>query len=133
MPSQTTPITGIKFYGQNDTAPDLVDYIKTPAGDVVDLTDAAAVYITVAWRSFTTRPWGSYRTIIVDRALCDVGDAVSGEVKWTPAPGDLSVIGDFQYSFEVKWNDDSVSTHKALAYDYLNVQTPPGGSRPALP
>ena len=133
MPNQTTPVTGIKFYGQNDTAPNLEYVIKTPEGEVVDLTLADSVYITVAWRTFTTQPWGSFRTVIVDRALSTIVDAALGEVAWTPAPGDLSTIGDFQFVFEVKWDDGSVSTHKALAYDYITVQTPPGGSRSPLP
>jgi len=133
MPSQTAPITDVQYYGQNDTSPPLQRVVKTPAGAVVDLTEAAAVYITVAWKSFTPKPWGSYRKTIVDRALCVIDDAVNGAVSWHPAVGDLSIIGDFQYSFEVKWNDDTVSTHKSLAYDYIIVQTPPGGSRPALP
>ena len=130
MPSQTAPVgTNIEFYGQWDTAPDLDYIIRTPRGDVVDLTDADSVYITVAWRTFTTRAWGSYRKIIVDRALCVITDAVTGAIAWTPADGDLSVIGEFQFSFEVKWNNGTVSTHKALSYDYITIPTPPGGSR----
>ena len=132
MPSQTAPITDVQYYGQNDTAPPLQRVIKTQQGAVVDLTNAASVWITIAWKSFSPRPWGGYRKIIVDRAVCVIDDAALGEVSWHPAVGDLSIIGDFQYSFEVKWNDDSVSTHKSLAYDYIEVQTPPGGSREAL-
>jgi hypothetical protein len=131
MPNQTSVAGRIKFYGQNDTAPPLKDVIETPEGEVVDLSDAAGVYITISWTSYSFY-YAPYRPI-VDRALCVIDDAALGEVSWHPQPGDLHPIGSFAYSFEVKWNDDTVSTHKALAYDYIRVQTPPGGSRKDLP
>ena len=131
MPAQTQHREPLVTYSMFDTAPPLIYVIPDPVNPDIpfDFTayPSARVFITVAHQLWST--FFATRSPIVDRALCDITDPANGEVSWTPQADDLSVPGMFQFGFEVDMLGDAISvfSHRALSYDHIRVQAPPGG------
>jgi hypothetical protein len=130
MPSQTkSTAEQVFFYGMNDTAPDLEYVLRDRDGNPIN-AEGWDVYITIGWTTYS-HTWSPASRVIVNRAPCTVdADQVAntGKVYWTPQKGDLEHPGTFDFSFEMV-KGTQVRTVKTLAYDHINVQTPPGGRR----
>jgi hypothetical protein len=131
MPAQTTQ-GGTQYYVEYDTAPPLKACLKDGDDKPIDLT-GSSVTISVAF----TMPRGTYydspRDQIVLKSPCQVLDqnTQQGWVSWTPgAKGTdfaLSPPGEFLYTFQITYPDDTIQTVPANTYQTLIIRTPVGG------
>ena len=134
MPAQTAQ-GGTLYYVEYDTAPPLTACLKDGNDDPIDLT-GAGVTISIAF----TMPRGTYYTSprdqIVLKSPCTVDpdqseDGKRGWVSWTPgAKGTdytLSPPGEFLYTFQITYPDNTVQTVPANTYQTLIIRTPVGG------
>lgn len=133
MPAQTVLGAGSTYYSEYDTAPDLTRCLLDGAGNPIDLS-GATVTISIAWSS----PHGDYyrspRNRIVDQDPVEVDpDQINntGFVAWTPgAQGTdtaLTPPGQFNYIFNITYQDGSTQTIPANTYLPLVVRAPVGG------
>ena len=131
MPTQgSTNQKQLWTYGTDDTGPPLViaDGLRDMDGNVIDLTDAEKVLLSVGWASpnHTNMPTQA----IVDRGVGNVvGDPTLGVVEYDWQPGDLQAAGRYDFGWEIVWNDGTVQSTKSLAYYYIRVQSPPFAQR----
>lgn len=116
-------------YGTDDTGPPLRmdDGLRDMDGNVIDLTNAEKVLLSVGWASpnHTNMPTQE----IVNRGEGDIVDAVTGVVEYPWKAGELQAAGRYDFGWEIVWNDGTVQTTKALAYYYITVQSPPFAQR----
>ena len=132
MPAQGgTQTKRLWTYGKWDTAPALrmEDGLRDMDGKVIDLTDASKVLFSMGWSSSNhiIMPGQS----IIDRGEGTIEDAVTGVVEYQWLEDDLKQEGNFDFQWEIVWNDGTVQTTKSLSYDFIRVQSPPFASRKA--
>ena len=125
----TTQFDETKFYAESDTAPPLDKCLRDNEGNPINLTDAS-VTINIAYARWS-HYYSPYKRI-VDRSPCVVDpdqEANPGCVKWFPGEGDLTPTGDFQYTFEITFSDDSLQTVPSRTYFVLVIRATVGGTR----
>ena len=126
MPVQQTAARTV-FYGEGDTAPNLVVILEDNDGNPIDLA-GAEVFINIAYSSYSY--YYSPRTLIVIDGVCVLDNKVPGQVSWTPQPGDLTPAGLFEYTFRVTFNpgsDPQTQTFPPNTYYPLSIQRQVGG------
>ena len=117
------------FYGEGDTAPDLVVVLEDRDGNAIDLTGANVV-INIAYSSYSY--YYSPKGLIVENAPCVLDNNNPGQVTWTPGPDDLTPAGSFSYTFRVTFNPHSeprVQTFPPDTYYPLSIKRQVGGNQ----
>lgn len=132
MPSQTKQGSSVYQYIEYSTGPPLEKQLLHPqTGEPIDLTDATSVTISIAW----AMPHGSYYTSPRDRIVseqpCDIDDAATGWVSWTPGTTKdvdaLTPPGTFLYQHEINFNDGTEWVVPSNTYEPLIVRARVGG------
>ena len=138
MPAQGgTTTKQLWKYGTDDTGPPLrVEGLYDMDDNLIDLSNEGnpvdKVLVSIGWSSpnHTNMPTQA----IVNRGEMNVIDPVNSVVEYPWVAGDLKSAGRYDFGVEIVWQDGTVQTVKALAYWYINVQSPPFANRgPYIP
>lgn len=129
MPTQGNSTTELYTYGVHDTGPPLVYTMRDRDKNVIDLTDAQKVMLSVGHTSYDHHYIPTQE--IVDRQDGVIVDAVNGVVEYHWQTGDLKAVGRYDFGWEIVWNDGSVQTVRSLSYDHIKVQAAPFANRGA--
>jgi hypothetical protein len=135
MPTQSSSVSRLYTYGQYDTGPPLDYQLKDRQGNIVDLTDAQAVFFEMGWTSFD-HYWNPTQAKVKNGPCVIDPNGLGldqGWVRYPWQPGDLDANGTFDFIFRVKFNDGTVQTIRSLAYDHVSVQIGPYAQFEELP
>jgi hypothetical protein len=135
MPAQKSNQGGTLYYVEYDTAPPLTACLKDGDENPIDLT-GALVTISIAF----TMPRGTYyqsprdQIVLKDPVTVNPDQSeggMRGWISWTPgAKGTdttLSPPGEFLYTFQITYPDNTIQTVPANTYQTLIIRTPVGG------
>ncbi len=135
MPTQSSSVSRLYTYGKHDTGPPLDYQLKNRQGEIVDLSDAQAVFFEMGWTSFD-HYWNPTQAKIRNGpCIIDPNNLGldQGWVRYAWQANDLDAEGTFDFVFRIKYNDGTVQTIRSLAYDHVKVQTGPYAQYEELP
>ena len=98
---------------QNDTRPNLpVQFFQADGTTPLDLTTATSVSIVIRQKG--------QQAVKLKRAIT-ITDAAGGEGEFDWQTGDTDTVGDFEYEFEILWNNGDIQTVPAFGYLELSI------------